>query len=166
MENWHVNMYDSMRTANPKVVTGIYYIAWIFIGNFVLLNLLLSIIFDAFAQEEAEDNAAVDPEVEKALAVKKKQLLEKMRERRLKKLGQTNAGGNKSMLGLTGPQSPQQRPPPKKQKKSFTGVNEDNQIEQFFDDFEDLDQDKILDFLKTAKVIKIADSGWYKRPVP
>ena len=52
MENWHINMYESMRTSNPKVVTGIYYIAWIFIGNFVLLNLLLSIIFDAFVTED------------------------------------------------------------------------------------------------------------------
>jgi hypothetical protein len=85
MENWHVNMYDSMRTANPKVVTGVYYIAWIFIGNFVLLNLLLSIIFDAFAQEEAEDAAEDDPETEKALAEKRKQMIEKERERRLKK---------------------------------------------------------------------------------
>ena len=52
MENWHYNMYESMRTSNPKVVTGIYYISWIFIGNFVLLNLLLSIIFDAFVTED------------------------------------------------------------------------------------------------------------------
>lgn len=57
-----MNMYDSMRTGNPKMVTGVYYIAWIFIGNFVLLNLLLSIIFDAFAQEEAEDADEDDPE--------------------------------------------------------------------------------------------------------
>ena len=60
MENWHVNMYDSMRTANPKIVTGVYYVAWIFIGNFVLLNLLLSIIFDAFAQEDEEDRGEDD----------------------------------------------------------------------------------------------------------
>ena len=92
-------------------------------------------------------------------------MIEKERERRLKKkLGATN--GTKSMLGLAGPSSPHQRPPPKKQKKSFTGVNDDNQIEQFFDDFEDLDQEKILDFLKTAKVIKIADKHWYKKPLP
>lgn len=69
MENWHFNMYESMRTSNPKVVTGVYYIAWIFIGNFVILNLLLSIIFDAFVTEDeidkSEDDILAEQEAEK-----------------------------------------------------------------------------------------------------
>ena len=55
MENWHFNMYESMRTRNPKVVTGVYYIARIFIGNFVILNLLLSVIMDGFAAQDQEE---------------------------------------------------------------------------------------------------------------
>ena len=62
MENWHFNMYISMRTSNPKIVTAIYYIAWIFIGNWILLNLLLSIIFDAFVTEDELDNEDDDLE--------------------------------------------------------------------------------------------------------
>lgn len=37
-----------------KTVTAIYYISWIFIGNFILLNLFLAILIDAFAEEDAE----------------------------------------------------------------------------------------------------------------
>jgi len=87
MENWHYNMYESMRTSNPKVVTGIYYIAWIFIGNFVLLNLLLSIIFDAFVTEDELDKDEDDLEAEKEAEKQKMILLQKEKERRMKKLG-------------------------------------------------------------------------------
>ena len=38
-----------------KTVTAIYYISWIFIGNFILLNLFLAILIDAFAAENDED---------------------------------------------------------------------------------------------------------------
>ena len=40
-----------------KTVTAIYYISWIFIGNFILLNLFLAILIDGFQEEEAEDEA-------------------------------------------------------------------------------------------------------------
>ena len=36
-----------------KTVAAIYYISWIFIGNFILLNLFLAILIDAFAEEDA-----------------------------------------------------------------------------------------------------------------
>ena len=32
-----------------KTITAIYYISWIFIGNFILLNLFLAILIEAFA---------------------------------------------------------------------------------------------------------------------
>ncbi len=31
-----------------------YYISWIFIGNFILLNLFLAILIDAFGEEDAD----------------------------------------------------------------------------------------------------------------
>lgn len=37
-----------------KILTAIYYISWIFIGNFILLNLFLAILIDAFGDEDAE----------------------------------------------------------------------------------------------------------------
>ena len=38
-----------------KTVTAIYYVSWIFIGNFILLNLFLAILIDGFAEEDADD---------------------------------------------------------------------------------------------------------------
>ena len=41
-----------------KAVTAIYYISWIFIGNFILLNLFLAILIDGFAEEDADEEAS------------------------------------------------------------------------------------------------------------
>ena len=54
MENWQQVLFNSMRASNNnmifKTVTAIYYISWIFIGNFILLNLFLAILLDAFGE--------------------------------------------------------------------------------------------------------------------
>ena len=48
-----------------KTVTSIYYISWIFIGNFILLNLFLAILIDAFNEEEdIDEDEASDEEKE------------------------------------------------------------------------------------------------------
>ena len=61
MENWQFVMYDSMRSARGstflKSLTAVYYVSWIFIGNFVLLNLFLAILIDSFESEETESSA-------------------------------------------------------------------------------------------------------------
>lgn len=55
MENWQDVMFASMRSARGssvlKAITAIYYISWIFIGNFILLNLFLAILIDSFNSE-------------------------------------------------------------------------------------------------------------------
>ena len=59
MENWQQVLFASMRASENdmifKTVTSIYYISWIFIGNFILLNLFLAILIDAFNDEEDPD---------------------------------------------------------------------------------------------------------------
>ena len=59
MENWQQVLYSSIRACENsmilKTVTAIYYISWIFIGNFILLNLFLAILIDGFAEEDADD---------------------------------------------------------------------------------------------------------------
>ena len=61
MENWQAVLFASMRASQNnmifKTVTAIYYISWIFIGNFILLNLFLAILIDGFAEADAEDQA-------------------------------------------------------------------------------------------------------------
>lgn len=34
----------------------IYYVSWIFVGNFILLNLFLAILLDGFLCEDGEEN--------------------------------------------------------------------------------------------------------------
>jgi len=56
MENWQTILFDLMRgPENPKILVSIYLIAWIFIGNFILLNLFLAILLDSFIEEEEEE---------------------------------------------------------------------------------------------------------------
>ena len=39
-----------------KTITSIYYISWIFIGNFILLNLFLAVLIDGFNEEAVDDD--------------------------------------------------------------------------------------------------------------
>ena len=44
-----------MRSEVNKIVIAIYLISWVFLGNFILLNLFLAILLDSFLEEEDED---------------------------------------------------------------------------------------------------------------
>lgn len=55
MENWQTVLFDSMRSEQQQpYIVAIYYITWIFLGNFILLNLFLAILLDSFLEEEEE----------------------------------------------------------------------------------------------------------------
>lgn len=69
-----------------KTLTAIYYISWIFIGNFILLNLFLAILIDAFAEEDADFDEP-DEEQAAALEIKKAEKLKEEKGKRMKKLG-------------------------------------------------------------------------------
>ena len=51
-------LFASMRASENsmlfKTFTAIYYITWIFIGNFILLNLFLAILIDSFTDADEE----------------------------------------------------------------------------------------------------------------
>lgn len=56
MENWQTVLFVTMRNNNTnKFVTSFIYIAWIFIGNFILLNLFLAILLDSFLEENDDE---------------------------------------------------------------------------------------------------------------
>jgi len=59
MENWQTVLFESMRSdlAN-KFLLAVYYILWILIGNFILLNLFLAILLDSFLGEEDDEEYA------------------------------------------------------------------------------------------------------------
>ena len=48
LENWNDILYLCLRTTVNYAITLSYLISWIFIGNFVLLNLFLAILLEAF----------------------------------------------------------------------------------------------------------------------
>ena len=56
MENWQTVLFDSMRGEMGQVVPSVFYIVWIFMGNFILLNLFLAILLDSFLVEDEDNN--------------------------------------------------------------------------------------------------------------
>lgn len=51
LENWGDILILAFRSSVNKFLTSIYLISWIFIGNFVFLNLFLAILIDGFCSE-------------------------------------------------------------------------------------------------------------------
>lgn len=76
-----------MRNNETKIKpfgTCILYIAWIFIGNFILLNLFLAILLDSFL--EGDESDVDQDEVERAIKAKKQRKLERMRRKQTHKV--------------------------------------------------------------------------------
>lgn len=60
-ENWNSVLYDCMRSEElGQFAPVIYYVSWIFIGNFILLNLFLAILLDSFLAEDDEEIDDID----------------------------------------------------------------------------------------------------------
>ena len=55
MENWNFVLYEAMRSSAGPWISALFFISWIFIGNFILLNLFLAILLDSFLEEEEEE---------------------------------------------------------------------------------------------------------------
>ena len=56
LENWNNILYLCHRADVSVYITNIYLISWVFLGNYVLLNLFLAILLDGFSNEQKEDN--------------------------------------------------------------------------------------------------------------
>ena len=75
-ENWNSVLYDSMRS--PEIglfLPVIFYISWIFIGNFILLNLFLAILIEGFVSDDIEE-AEDTEELERQQAALRKRKIE------------------------------------------------------------------------------------------
>lgn len=48
LEQWQHVLHLTMRTNVLSAINVVYLISWIFVGNYVLLNLFLAILFDGF----------------------------------------------------------------------------------------------------------------------
>jgi len=79
MENWQEILYVTMLTEVQPIVTIAYLTTWIFIGNFVLLNLFLAILIEGFTSKEKRDEDDIyfgeeDKECELIRTQKKREL--------------------------------------------------------------------------------------------
>ena len=85
-------MYSSMLAAKGsavfKAIAALCYISWIFIGNFILLNLFLAILIDSFseASDDLDDEEAAMKSEEEARAEHQKKL-QNQKLKRMKTLG-------------------------------------------------------------------------------
>lgn len=75
-ENWNSVLYDSMRNDGlvNLIAPVIYYVSWIFVGNFILLNLFLAILLDGFLCEDDESEEDIE-EMERLEREKRKILI-------------------------------------------------------------------------------------------
>ena len=73
-----------MRGDINKFMVSVFYISWIFIGNFILLNLFLAILLDSFLEEDEEEEDL--EEVERLHKIKKMKALEKKRKKEVNKV--------------------------------------------------------------------------------
>lgn len=56
MENWNDILYATLRSDANKGLSLVYLISWIFIGNYVLLNLFLAILLDGFEDSDVNED--------------------------------------------------------------------------------------------------------------
>ena len=56
MENWNDILYECMKVNDVYIsITMVYLVSWIFIGNYVLLNLFLAILLDGFDSNDIDE---------------------------------------------------------------------------------------------------------------
>lgn len=127
MENWQVVLFASMNGSSPNYFVAIFYIAWIFIGNFILLNLFLAILLDSFLSEEEDEDMEDDAE-------RRRQKIQRAKKRK-SQLDQHRVF--MSYQFYKDPKGPQKT-------KKFFGEEKGESEE----DLEDLDEDQIVKIFK------------------
>lgn len=140
-ENWNGNIIDYMRSPSvPIFIPPVYLVSWIFIGNYVLLNLFLAILLDSFLEEDGEDGVDLE-EMARLAELKRHQNVEREKVRRLKKLGaSTVRSGIGHIPGLN------------------SKINKALQVtELIFDDVDDMENKHLTDLFIEIGIIKRKD---------
>ena len=133
MENWQSVLFDSFKSG-AKFGNSIYCIVWIFLGNFILLNLFLAILLDSFL--EADDEELDEAEIAHQLLLKRQRQLEK--EKRM--------GVNKVAMGENNERKIAKRA--NQPSKLYFGEKPESE-----EDLEDLDEDQIIAIFKEENII-------------
>lgn len=74
MENWQSVLFDSVNSGVNQYFVGLYYMTWIFLGNFILLNLFLAILLDSFIEGEEEEPDEAEIARAKEAKIKRKEV--------------------------------------------------------------------------------------------
>jgi hypothetical protein len=133
MENWQSVLFDSFKNGE-KFGNSIYCIVWIFLGNFILLNLFLAILLDSFLEEDDEEMD--EAEIAHQLLLKRQRQLEK--EKRM--------GVNKVAMGENNERKIAKRA--NQPSKLYFGEKPESE-----EDLEDLDEDQIIAIFKDENII-------------
>lgn len=123
----------------PPVV---YYVSWIFVGNWILLNLFLAILLEGFVSEDDEEEGDLE-EMERIAKAERKVKIEKEKTRRLKKMGASIIPKSTIVQEW------------RDQKK----MNEDQDV----DDVDDMDEKMIREIFMDEGLIKKKDKEREKR---
>lgn len=49
LENWNIVFYYAMESGTNFIINALFFVSWIFIGKYMLLNLFLAIMLDSFS---------------------------------------------------------------------------------------------------------------------
>lgn len=122
-----------MRGEIPKLMAVFYLILWIFVGNFILLNLFLAILLDSFIEEEEEE----EDQDEKAERIRQKQLRAKERAKRKNRKKVYMQGGRKGVDAAV------------PSKLYFGQAAEEDE-----EDLEDLDEEQLVKIFQSQGILK------------
>jgi len=72
MENWQSVLFDSVNSGVNQYFVGLYYMTWIFLGNFILLNLFLAILLDSLIDGDEEEPDEAELALAREAKIKRK----------------------------------------------------------------------------------------------
>ena len=110
---------------------------WIFLGNFILLNLFLAILLDSFLEEEDDEPDA--NEVAFALQQKRKRKAEKLKRLNVNKVFMGEHNENKIK---------------KREAQKIKNFHFGKDLHETDEDLEDLDENQIIAIFKEENIIK------------
>ena len=64
LENWQEILFNCLRSEVNSIISILYLFSWIFLGNYVLLNLILAILLDGFNFRDDEESEEIENENE------------------------------------------------------------------------------------------------------
>lgn len=129
LENWNSVLVSCLRSDTNSVISVFYLIAWIFIGNYIFINLFLSILLEGFEKSEALQQIEEIDHEGRELARTHKRLI-KDHEEKLKKAAEEAKESVKEVQLITMPEKYENEEVVKKHDACYMIVrneNEDNE---------------------------------------